>query len=55
MTAPIIVILGIAILLAVMYFFGGDGGGATTGGGGRRVRFSDQIGECAGDTCSRNQ
>ena len=53
MTTPIFVILGIAILLAVMYFFGGGGGnvGATTGGG-RRVRFSDQIGGCSGDTCS---
>lgn len=54
MTTPIIVILGIAILLAVMYFFGGDGGNASVGGG-RRVRFSDQIDECSGDTCSRNQ
>lgn len=52
MTTPIFVILGIAILLAVMYFFGGGGGNASATTGGRRVRFSDQIGGCSGDTCS---
>jgi len=53
METPILVVLGIAALLAIMYFFGGSGSGASSiMSGGKKVRFSSNTHSCSGDTCS---